>query len=265
MTTNVAHNTPLRLHWWKAEPNFGDALSPLILLHMAGREVKHASPKAAEVFAIGSLMQVVKRNYDEANPALRPVIWGTGLLHTIQAIGFIQHIDVALLRGPVTAAILGVDHNRFGDPGLLVHEALPFKGTRTDRIGIVPHHTLLAEPELLALVASDPKYMLIDPRKDPTTVCHEIASCAHVYASSLHALIVADAYGVSNTWLAPKGQSRLKYLDYAASVGRTDMKAPTTFADVTIRGADHITYQGGIDVCRAALYATFPSHLKAKA
>tara|TARA_R100000908_G_C3695911_1_gene108346 strand:+ start:297 stop:455 length:159 start_codon:yes stop_codon:yes gene_type:complete len=48
-----ADTTPLRLHWWKAVPNFGDALSPVVLAHVAGRRVEHAGVRKAEVWAIG--------------------------------------------------------------------------------------------------------------------------------------------------------------------------------------------------------------------
>ena len=40
--------TPLRLYWWNAVPNFGDAISPVIVGHLSGREVRHAAPKDAE-------------------------------------------------------------------------------------------------------------------------------------------------------------------------------------------------------------------------
>ena len=253
---------PLRLHWWKAAPNFGDVLNPLVIGHMSGRGVEHAAPREAELFAIGSLLQVVKRNFDGEGSGKRPAIWGTGLLHPVMSRGFLDNVDIALLRGPVTAALLGIEDTVFGDPGLLVDRVLPFDGVRGDKIGIVPHHTLLDDPKIRAFAASDPAYVLIDPRGAPKDVCHQIAACAHVLSSSLHGLIVADAYGVSNTWTPPKGQSYLKYLDYAASVGRGDMAAPTPLDEVILSAPATLSYQPGIEACRAALTATFPSHLR---
>lgn len=108
------------------------------------------------------------------------------------------------MRGPVTAALLQIETDRFGDPGLLVDRVLPPTQPRTDRIGIVPHHSLADSAALKALVADHPRLTLIDPRADATEVCAQIAACAHVFASSLHGLIVADAYGVANTWVAPR-------------------------------------------------------------
>jgi hypothetical protein len=256
---------PLRLHWWKAVPNFGDALNPLIVGHLAGRDVVHAAPKNADMFAIGSLLQVVKRNFEDPRAGAAPVIWGTGLLHSVQAKGFLKNVDIALMRGPVTAALLGIEDSVFGDPGLLVNEVLPFDGIGNDQIGVVPHHSLLDDTDVLAFVASDPAYVLIDPRRDTREVCQLIASCAHILASSLHGLIVADAYGVSNTWIHPKGQSHLKYLDYAASVGRGDMRVPVALDEVDPRAKSRLPYQDGIAACRAALHTTFPTQFRGAA
>ena len=60
-----AADQPRRVHWWKAEPNFGDAINPLIVGHVAGRPVEHMGPRRAEMFAIGSMLQVVKRTQKE--------------------------------------------------------------------------------------------------------------------------------------------------------------------------------------------------------
>ena len=84
----VPDTTPLALHWWKAVPNFGDAISPVVLAHVSGRQVVHAGVSKADIWAIGSLLQVVKRSYSDAQER-RPVIWGTGLLHPVHGIGFI--------------------------------------------------------------------------------------------------------------------------------------------------------------------------------
>jgi hypothetical protein len=258
--------TPLRLHWWKAEPNFGDAINPLVVAHVSGRTVEHCGARKADLFAIGSMMQVVKRTQKEPrqNGALLAV-WGTGLLNPVFGHDFLDNIEVALLRGPVTAALLKVQHKRFGDPGLLIDQVLPFSGTRSDRIGVVPHYTQIEDPALLDFVASDAALVLIDPRDDPAQVCFQIAACAHVFASSLHGLIVADAYGVPNTWITPEGQSWLKYLDYAASVGRRDMLAPSTPAQAKARTGRQIDYVEGIEAARAALLDSFPKRLKSTA
>lgn len=261
-----AQMPPLRLHWWKAVPNFGDAINPLIVGHLARRKVVHSGPRRADMFAIGSMLQVVKRALkDPGARAEKLCVWGTGLLNPVFGHEFLKQVDLALVRGPITAALLKCEMTRFGDPGLLINEVLPFDGVRQDRIGIVPHYTLMEDRALLRFVASDPAYLLIDPRGDAAQVCLQIASCAHVFASSLHGLIVADAYGVPNTWIEPEGQSWLKYLDYAASVGRRDMMAPLRLDEITARASRSIDYSEGIEAARDALHQSFPARLKSTA
>ncbi|UWR28022.1 polysaccharide pyruvyl transferase family protein [Sulfitobacter sp. S223] len=263
---DVAVSKPLRLHWWKAVPNFGDAINPLVVGHVSGREVTHMGPRRADMFAIGSMLQVVKRSFKEPRENGEKVcVWGTGLLNPVFGHDFLKQVDLALVRGPITAALLKCEMKQFGDPGLLINDVLPFNGTRQDRIGIVPHFSLIEDRDLLAFVASDPAYLLIDPRDEPTRVCEAIASCAHVFASSLHGLIVADAYGVPNTWIEPEGQSWLKYLDYAASVGRRDMMAPLALDEAKAHKTAQINYADGIHAAREALYESFPARLKSTA
>jgi hypothetical protein len=251
----------LRLYWWKAKPNFGDALSPLVVSHMTGRQVVHAQPAKADMVALGSLLQVIKRNVSEGREAAhRLTVWGAGLLHAVQSPGFVKYLDIAILRGPLTAKLLELRDTAFGDPALLINDVILFDGVSEDRIGIVPHYSMIDDPGLHAFVASDPAYVLIDPRNDATEVCKQIASCAQIYASSLHGLIVADAYGIPNVWITPGKLGRLKYHDYAASVGRKDMDTPVDLPDASPAGP--ITYTSGINDCRAALRARFPAHLK---
>lgn len=262
--SNGDSTTPLRLHWWKAKPNFGDAINPMIVAHVSGRKVVHAAPRQAELLALGSMIQVVKRTHQEPREdGTKITVWGTGLLNPVSGHGFLDHVELALVRGPVTAALLKREMTRFGDPGLLMNEVLPFDGTTRDKIGIVPHHSLMDDPEVLAFAASDPACVLIDPRGDAAEVCMQIASCAYIFSSALHGLIVADAYDVPNTWIVPTGQSWLKYLDYAASVGRRDMMAPHTLESAKKIKSAPIAYTEGISAARAALHDTFPASLKA--
>jgi pyruvyltransferase len=263
--TAVADTKPLSLHWWKAVPNFGDAISPLVLSHVSGRNVVHAGVHKAEVWGIGSLLQVVKRAYPTKKD-MRPTVWGTGLLHPVNGTAFSKHVNIALVRGPITATLLDLEVSRFGDPGLVISDVWPHDRAPNGKIGIVPHHSLMDDLVLAALLDSDPKYQLIDPRGPAQDVCAAIAACDHVFASSLHGLIVADAYGVPNTWLAPIGQSRLKYLDYAAAVGRA-MPHPIMIEDIPAldlpKPDSTLSYQAGIDACKDAVYASFPKALLA--
>lgn len=254
---------PLRLYYWPA-PNFGDALSHLVVAHVSGRDVVQARPKQAELFALGSLMHVIAKNWTDHTRGEGPFLWGTGLLNPFYRKDFLENVRVRLLRGPVSAAFLRLKMDEFGDPGLLAPEAVGPVSERLDRVAIIPHHSQMEDPRFVDMVEADPALQLIDVRLDPVTVCREIARSAHVFSASLHGLIVADAYGVANTWMDPDTQGRLKYHDYAASIGR-DLIAPVEIADVpkaaqTARDRP-LPYAEGIARCRDSLVRHFPSEL----
>lgn len=128
MTTS-SENQPIKLHWWQGVPNFGDAINPLIVGYVAGAEVEFAGPQKANLFAIGSMLQVVKRTRKDVPADQPPVnVWGTGILNPVFGHDFLEKVDLHLVRGPITAALLKRKLRRFGDPGLLIDSALPFTG-----------------------------------------------------------------------------------------------------------------------------------------
>ena len=258
-------DTPLKLFWWAAKPNFGDALSQIVTAHASGREVVHASPRDAEIFAVGSILQIARRVYGKPQrPDMRPVIWGSGMMAPIRA-AFLEHVDVAMVRGPITAQLLGLDTELYGDPGLLTAEALgPVE--RHDKTGLLLHHSQLGHPEIKKLIETEPSIEYIDVRKGPEEVCRAIGACRHVISSSLHGLIVADSYGVPNTWLDPMKHGRLKYYDYAASIARP-MPLPLRHADIakalpTLAEGD-LPYADGIAKAKSDLMTHFPAQLRA--
>ncbi|WP_164659084.1 polysaccharide pyruvyl transferase family protein [Tropicibacter sp. Alg240-R139] len=267
MNSTAKHSAPIKLFWWKAVPNFGDVLSSLVVAKVSARAVTHAGPKGCDLVAVGSLLQIMRRNFSQAvERSAKPVVWGAGLLHSVPK-DFLPNVEIALVRGPVTAALLGLNTRKFGDPGLLVSDLFDRVPAAQDRIALVPHHSQVDDPAIKALAASEPALDLIDPKDDALEVCRRIASSRHVIASSLHGLIVADAFGVPSTWLSPGEQSHLKYHDYAASVGRP-LTSPIEPQEVpavlsALKDRTRLTYDEGIERARADLIETFPAHLRA--
>jgi len=259
------NDTPLKLFWWAAKPNFGDALSQIVTQHAAGRPVVHAGPREAEMFALGSILQIARRVYGKPDhPKHRPVIWGSGMMSPIRT-AFLDHVDVAMVRGPITASLLGLDTELYGDPGLLTADALG-PVDRHDRTGLLLHHSQLGHPEIAALIENEPSIEYIDVRQGPEEVCRAIGACRHVISSSLHGLIVADAYGVQNTWLDPMSHGRLKYYDYAASIARP-LGLPMRHEDIrkALPGLPDgpLAYTDGINKAKHDLMTHFPAALRA--
>lgn len=256
---------PITAFWWKAKPNFGDALSQIVTEYAACRPVAHRHAKHCQLFALGSILQVAERNYREAkSTGYKPWIWGSGMMGPV-ATGFLKHVRVAMVRGPLTASLLGLETELYGDPGLLCADAMPAKGPRTDKTGFLVHHSQLADPRIQAALKQEPSLEYIDVTQDPWTVCERISQCRHVVSASLHGLVVADAYGIPNSWLDPGDHPRLKYYDYAASIGRV-MPLPLKLDDLAARVARlpdaPLAYADGIAAAKQRLLDHFPAELK---
>lgn len=255
---------PIKLFWWTAEPNFGDVLSRDVVAYVSGRQVEYANPNSCDLFGIGSLLaQAGKAHIHERPDGTKPYIWGTGLLRQIKN-NFLKNVVFTSVRGPVTASILGLKGMKYGDPGLLASMVYGESPYKEDRIGIVPHWTQIDTPELKSILIRESALKLIDVRKPPETVCHDISSCRHIVSSSLHGLIVADSYGISNTWLNPVSQGHLKYHDYACSIGRK-LVSPVSLSDIQsfIRDDSNykVNYSDDILEARESILSSFPREL----
>ena len=259
---------PLKLFWYRHEANFGDALSPLVVAYVAGRPVEWAPRETAELYAAGSLMRMIANGHGGPR-APKPVIWGSGCMGPVDR-AFLSQVEIALLRGPITATLLERRDTVFGDPGLLAAEAVGALPARDDLVGIVPHLTKRTDPALAALAEAEPRVRIIDPATaDAESVVRAIAACSYILSSSLHGLIVADACGVPNQWLEPwgnHGHAALKFHDYAASVGRT-LGTPVAVGDIAAhiaRPLPHaIGYGAGVTEAQHALRESFPTRLTA--
>lgn len=266
----MTYTNPLRLFYYNKEQNFGDAISATIVGHVAKREVVWAGHHNCELYALGSLMKMVGSHQGSAREKGRkPIIWGTGAMAAIPDLAFLKNVRVRLLRGPITAALLHRDDRVFGDTGLLIADALGDAPKRADVVGLVPHMHFADDPIYAKIADDNPHIKLIDVRaQDALQVVRDIASCSHIISQSLHGLVTADAYGIPNTWLDPKGihgGAMLKFHDYGAGIGRA-MGNPIDAAQIVevakTAAAGTLPYADGIEAAQEALYASFPPGLK---
>lgn len=262
---------PIGLYWWRGEPNFGDALSPLVTEWVAGAPVGWANQGKCNLVALGSILQGIRKYHQNPRPdGSKPFIWGSGVMFPVGG-EFTRNVRIQLLRGPLTASAIGHSARRFGDPGLLAQEALGLgEVARDDRIALVPHRNLVDDPMLAEILKMEPALKLVDPRGEVHAVCREIASAAHVISSSLHGLIVADSFGVANTWLDPRGihgQAHFKFYDYAAGVERP-LAPPLMLDEVPdyvagLKSPHRLSYAEGLEKSKTALVERFPRILRA--
>lgn len=98
--------------------------------------------------------------------------------------------------------------------------------TKLYRLGIIPHVVDLHHPVIEKIREKHADEILIIDLahyKKWTDVIDQICSCERILSSSLHGLIVSDAYQVPSCWIELSGNisgGYFKFLDYASSVER---------------------------------------------
>ena len=252
--------TPIKLHWASSKPNFGDWLSPAVCEYIARRPVTHSSINNCDLVAVGSLLQRAKEHFWNR----RIHVWGTGVIEA-RPPAKSRHYYHAV-RGPLTASTLS-NHSvsQFGDPGLLVDQLIAAGSGKPYRLGVVPHYKEQQEASIQNLHKAIPGSILIDVFEPPEQVIKKITQCEFVVSSSLHGLIVADAFSIPNAWLQVSEQIRgagWKFKDYYAAFGiegpmplLLSEKTPTLESII-----DHIgDYQRpGLDAIKEGLLKSFP-------
>lgn len=165
-------------------------------------------------------------------PSGRKLVIGSGAGYgDIPDISNVDEWDIRAVRGPRTAKILGLNASRsFSDPAITLPCLDRFHGIeKTDDVVFVPH------------VGSDQSYdwSLIchrlglqyqSPSVSPEVVIKRLASARRVIAESMHAAIIADAFGTP--WTAVQisgGFNRFKWLDWADSLNVKDFEIDVFF------------------------------------
>lgn len=205
----------MKTYYWKDKKNFGDLLTALLLHRFARLDSSWSIPEHAELVMVGSILEQIPHDWSG-------VIAGCGKLHENTIINF-PNAKILALRGPLTAK--GVRGNIvLADPGLLADE-LVGEQDKLYNLGIVPHWTDKSLENNPLFKKYNPK--IIRVTDDPLKVIKEIGQCKKIVSSSLHGIILADAFSIPRRIeMAPRMISHphqegglFKWEDYSASIG----------------------------------------------
>jgi hypothetical protein len=222
----------VKAYWWNGRPNFGDAMAPLLIERFTSHRAEWERVGKSDVVSIGSVLEHLPILYDG-------FVVGTGRLYPDSKLSLYGGSQrVLALRGPLTARAWPHDV-AIGDPGLLASELVPPQTRDTD-LGIVPHWSD-------STLASDPRFFnnrwttkIINPADDPLKVIEAIGRCKKIVSSSLHGIIVADAFGIPRRFeYSPRFDREgglFKFQDYSASIGSKLSVGETTLANHRIVG-----------------------------
>ena len=190
--------------------NFGDLLGPLIVERIrAQRRLSRPQRRGPRLLAVGSIMRLAHAG---------DVVWGAGINGKTVDETVFPRVDVRAVRGPRTAAVLRSFGNDvpdvFGDPALLIPHLWSDEELGIERgtggVVLMPNYND---------VRSWPEHAL-SPRGDALTRVRQLASAERVVASSLHALVIAEAYGIPAVPVASSKEPPFKYEDYYQGTAR---------------------------------------------
>lgn len=206
---------------WCLGPNWGDALSPVLVELLSGKPALHLEGLHHDRYlVIGSILGGANERAD---------VWGSGFIREDETvIGCPRAVHA--VRGPLTRASLlkqGIDCPEvYGDPALLLPRFYNPDGPKRYSVGIIPHYIDKGHP-CLERYSHDPQVLILDIESGIKDFVLSVKSCEVILSSSLHGLICADAYGVPNVWVQFSDDvigGDFKFRDYRLSIGAEDPK-----------------------------------------
>lgn len=230
--------------------NWGDDINVFLIERMTGCRVAIVDYSWVHIYishknyaCIGSILGWMGNKHTE--------VWGSGIISEQQSFEHIPKV-VYSVRGPLTRQVLlanGIEcPEKYGDPALILPRYYTPQSLKKYRLGIIPHYKDFGMPVLESFKKMHNDVLMIDLRSYVhwTDVIELIYSCEYIVSSSLHGLIVSDAYGIPNIWIKVSDEIKggaFKYLDYFASVHKKVSK-PLEVYDI---GVLESIYKNGIE------------------
>lgn len=226
------------LVYWrpKGGTNFGDELSRTIVELMLARrgmtpfdQVK----RHRRMLAIGSVLHQAEND---------TVVWGTGRNGAIpDRAHFFDRIDVRAVRGPRTAEFLksrGFNVEPiYGDPALLLPLLTNGRFEQQKKHGATFVPNLNDYEEGVDFKAGN--MTVVDPRGSWNACVQKIVASDLIVASSLHGLVIADAFGIPARYVRfSEREGLFKYQDYYEGTGRADFQFARSIAQALEMGGE---------------------------
>lgn len=217
--------------------NLGDALSPVMVSLVSGRPIVSRASRSsdARLAAVGTIGHGMRGGH--------VTFWGTGssryanpLAARDERVTFSRSgdtvVDIRATRGPVSARILGEgldDPGVYGDPVWLLPRFFPRKAAPTTELGVILHLSELADRGMEARakdglarydvpqdLAGSVRLITMVTGREPSDLrgkVEEILDCKRIVSTSLHGVVIAEAYGIPCFYLARRGEPGVDRVD----------------------------------------------------
>lgn len=226
-------------HWQPktGEQNFGDHLSYVVVSRLLARHemlLDEAARAHKRLLAVGSILHFAQND---------DVIWGSGINGKIHENKHtFSRLDVRAVRGPLTRTYLsgrGISVPEvYGDPVLLLPTLFP------NRFKKAPRVENCFVPNLHDLSATIGERNVVSPLLPWNQVVERILESEFVISSSLHGLIVAEAFGIPACYVRlSETEAIFKFEDYFQGTGRRNIPVAGSFAEArSLGGAPGISF-----------------------
>lgn len=202
--------------------NFGDDLNTLLInsfhrgdLINVNQSFVNRQHKLIYMF-IGSVLMWADQD---------TIVWGTGYMSERSHVRA-RPKKICAVRGKLTRSRLikqGFECPEiYGDPSLLLPRFIKADGWNKFKLGIMPHYVDQGSV-LLHKFRNRKNVLFINARWDVKKIINAIIHCERIASSSLHGVIVADAYGIPSIWIKLSERvlgKGFKFRDYFSSVNR---------------------------------------------
>lgn len=225
---SIILNSWINYKFGKLKPNnWGDDLNVFLVEALTkkktiGRYNIYWRKNHINYTVIGSVVDTL------SNP--NTIIWGGGAMYGRNYSLKYKPLKVCAVRGKLTREYLLANDvhcpSIYGDPALLLPMIYIPTIKKKYKIGIIPHTSEQQNKIYLKLRTQNPEEVIIIDLKRYskwTDIIDQIVSCDLILSSSLHGLIVSDAYHVPNLWIESSVALHggyFKFLDYFSGVGR---------------------------------------------
>jgi hypothetical protein len=202
-------NQTLKLYWSKCAggKNLGDIVGSYIL-EQYGYQIEWTNYDTADTICVGSVAHM-------AIDGCR--IMGAGISSRTARVN--SNANYIWVRGPLTRRrvleIGGLCPEIYGDPALLLPRFIKPLDNKKHKIAILSHYI-----DYRTIQQQYPQYHIINMQtENMIKAIEEITECVTVVSSSLHGIIIANAYGIPAAWAKFNTLTgdNVKFYDYANS------------------------------------------------
>lgn len=226
------------LTYYREEPNFGDAINPIIFDHfMPG--FFDDDPKSV-FLGIGSILGL----YSGTEATDRIIVFSSGYAYGDMPAAD-KRYDIRCVRGPNTARVLNLDPGLAVTDGAVLLRHIPGYeqvGEKKYPFSIVPHHMSEKMFHKWNDVFQEAGLNHISPKMNAPEAIRQIRQSECILAEAMHAAIIADCYRIP--WIPVKMFGHInsfKWEDWTLSMGMnySPHSTPSLFNDMHIRQVLH--------------------------